>query len=284
MNESQLGSRILALRTEQGLTQEEAAEKLGVSGKTLSKWETGATSPDIETVMRMAAFFGVTTDDLLGLSDRRPPVFADAVREEFAAQPENPADALLGMHEEIVSVSRDYLYNDGKAEKRWTPVSRHPQYPRRVVNCQSVCQMTVGSPENSLSFALFRNESGFSWLEDEEKRAGIAELFAALGDPDALRVCRELFDVGSPACFTAETIAAKTGIDAEKAAQILGSVLGMAGKETARLREGEREIWQANPRAEILFLIALAYEFRFGRNANEIGCHADVRLIGGDDE
>ena len=41
MNEPKLAERLLALRTERGLTQEEAAEKIGVSNKTYSKWETG---------------------------------------------------------------------------------------------------------------------------------------------------------------------------------------------------------------------------------------------------
>ena len=39
--EPKLAERLLALRTERGLTQEEAAEKIGASNKTYSKWETG---------------------------------------------------------------------------------------------------------------------------------------------------------------------------------------------------------------------------------------------------
>ena len=52
--EPKLAERLLTLRTERGLTQEEAAEKIGVSNKTYSKWETGSTSPDIETVVKLS--------------------------------------------------------------------------------------------------------------------------------------------------------------------------------------------------------------------------------------
>ena len=93
MDENKLGKRILALRTERGLTQEEAAEKLGVSNKAFSKWETGANLPDVPTVAKLAEFFGVTTDSLLGLADTEPQSFGTAVAAWFAAHPENPADA-----------------------------------------------------------------------------------------------------------------------------------------------------------------------------------------------
>ena len=42
------------LRKERGLTQEQAAEALFVSSKTVSRWETGATIPDLETLMNLA--------------------------------------------------------------------------------------------------------------------------------------------------------------------------------------------------------------------------------------
>ena len=178
MDENKLGKRILALRTERGMTQEEAAGKLGVSNKAFSKWETGANLPDVPTVVKLAEFFGVTTDSLLGLADTEPQSFGTAVAAWFAAHPENPADALLRMHEEILGVSKEYLYHNGNDGKRWTPEVRNAMFPRR--NCVTVnsCQFTVNSPEVNLSFALFRNEKDFAWLKDGEKRKGITMVFS----------------------------------------------------------------------------------------------------------
>ena len=70
-----LGKRIAALRKEKGMTQEELAEKLGVSPQAISKWENEQSCPDISLLPRLAAIFGVTTDLLLtGEQETTPPV------------------------------------------------------------------------------------------------------------------------------------------------------------------------------------------------------------------
>ena len=60
-----LGESLLNARKSKGLTQEAAAEKLGVSRQTISKWETGETLPDIRQSKRLAALCGVTLDELI---------------------------------------------------------------------------------------------------------------------------------------------------------------------------------------------------------------------------
>ena len=70
-----LGKRIAALRKEKGMTQEELAEKLGVSPQAISKWENEQSCPDISLLPRLAAIFSVTTDLLLtGEQETTPPV------------------------------------------------------------------------------------------------------------------------------------------------------------------------------------------------------------------
>ena len=61
-----LGKNIYELRREKGITQEELAGELGVTAAAVSKWEKGATLPDVLMVCAIADFFGVTTDQLLG--------------------------------------------------------------------------------------------------------------------------------------------------------------------------------------------------------------------------
>lgn len=55
------------LRKSRGITQSYLAEVLGVSFQTISKWENGAVTPDVKYVIAMSKFFGVTTDQILGL-------------------------------------------------------------------------------------------------------------------------------------------------------------------------------------------------------------------------
>ena len=59
---------LTGLRKLNNLSQEELAEKIGVSRQTLSKYETGESLPDIEKCAALAAIFGVTVDDLINYS------------------------------------------------------------------------------------------------------------------------------------------------------------------------------------------------------------------------
>ena len=61
-----LAANLRKLRLDKALTQEQAAEKLGVSAQSISRWETGATMPDVETMIRLAKIFGTSIDVLAG--------------------------------------------------------------------------------------------------------------------------------------------------------------------------------------------------------------------------
>ncbi len=58
------------LRTSSRLTQAEMAEKLGISRSTIGMYETGAREPDFETLEKIADFFNVDTDYLLGRTEK----------------------------------------------------------------------------------------------------------------------------------------------------------------------------------------------------------------------
>ena len=62
-----LGERIAAFRKENGMTQEQLAEKCSVSAQAVSKWENDLTAPDISLLPRLAELFHKTTDELLGV-------------------------------------------------------------------------------------------------------------------------------------------------------------------------------------------------------------------------
>ena len=60
-----LKENLIILRNIHGFSQEEIAEKIGISRQAYAKWETGATVPDIEKCMRLAETYGVTIDSLV---------------------------------------------------------------------------------------------------------------------------------------------------------------------------------------------------------------------------
>lgn len=64
-----LSEKILELRKAKGLSQEQLAEKIGVSRQSISKWETGESVPEIERLTELSNVFNVTTDYLLKPSE-----------------------------------------------------------------------------------------------------------------------------------------------------------------------------------------------------------------------
>lgn len=66
MDQTTIGKRIQTLRKQQGLTQEQLAERVGVSPQAVSKWETDNSCPDISILPQLASVLGVSTDELLG--------------------------------------------------------------------------------------------------------------------------------------------------------------------------------------------------------------------------
>ncbi|MCI9082229.1 MAG: helix-turn-helix transcriptional regulator [Lachnospiraceae bacterium] len=60
-----LGNHLFHARKKNGLSQEEVAEKLGISRQTVSKWETDETLPDICQSKRLAVLYGLSLDELV---------------------------------------------------------------------------------------------------------------------------------------------------------------------------------------------------------------------------
>ena len=61
----EFGKRLKSIRRKKGLTQKDLAALISVSDKTISKWETGNSLPDIVSLKRMARVFDCTIDYLV---------------------------------------------------------------------------------------------------------------------------------------------------------------------------------------------------------------------------
>jgi transcriptional regulator with XRE-family HTH domain len=65
MDQIKVGAFLKDLRKEKGITQEQLAEELGVSGRTISRWETGKNMPDISLLVEIAEFFDVSIPEII---------------------------------------------------------------------------------------------------------------------------------------------------------------------------------------------------------------------------
>ena len=65
-----LGKKIMTMRNEKNLSQEQLAEKLNVTRQTISNWENGKFYPDIDSLVNLSKFFNVSLDVLLSYDDK----------------------------------------------------------------------------------------------------------------------------------------------------------------------------------------------------------------------
>ncbi|CAN7299139.1 MULTISPECIES: helix-turn-helix domain-containing protein [Paenibacillus] len=75
------GDRIALLREKRGLTQEDLSVKIGISRASLSHYETNRREPDYETINKIANFFNVSIDYLLGRTNHQQTVLDEDVRD-----------------------------------------------------------------------------------------------------------------------------------------------------------------------------------------------------------
>ena len=100
-----LGENLRKLRREKELTQEELADIFSVSPQAISRWEKGATYPDITMLPTIANYFGVTLDDLMGMEELRDEKRLDEIMKKYAEY------GSKGLIEECITLMREELKN-----------------------------------------------------------------------------------------------------------------------------------------------------------------------------
>ena len=85
--------RIITLRKELSMTQEQLAQELGITAQAVSKWETGQSYPDITLLPKLAEVFHVRVDELLGVAPQQDEeAEEDASEDSASAPPDLPWD------------------------------------------------------------------------------------------------------------------------------------------------------------------------------------------------
>ncbi len=173
-------------RKSRGLTQKQAAQALGISDKTYSKWETGENEPDIDSLCRLGEFFGCGAADFF--KEEAPK--NKTIRSELKTL--TPVQAMLRTREIMDEAFDGYCDNalywmrrwsggDEEAERRWNeplPTEPAPEEP-----CAAFCDMGGGfflrwwDREMNLRLLMLPGEEGNAFLtEDGEKLDALFEL------------------------------------------------------------------------------------------------------------
>lgn len=172
----QLSEKIMDLRKRSGWSQEELAERLGISRQSVSKWETGESVPDLERIIRMSELWQVSTDYLLkenaaleGDASTERSSCADGPRTEDDPRQDGPWDMPGGrtasgtsgyeFASKQASESASSVHEVTRAEALdFLEVSRHasPRMALGVMLCilSPICLILLGAFSESLAFPV----------------------------------------------------------------------------------------------------------------------------------
>lgn len=90
-----LSEKIYQLRRKSGLSQEQLAEKIGVSRQAVSKWEGGLSAPDLDKLKALSEYFQVTMDELT--KDQDPNAAAVDTKQERNAASDKETESKMGI-------------------------------------------------------------------------------------------------------------------------------------------------------------------------------------------
>lgn len=85
MDMVKIGRFLAELRKEKSLTQEQLGEKLGITNKTISRWETGAYMPPVEMLQLMSGIYGVSINEILSGERLTEEDYREKAEENIAA-------------------------------------------------------------------------------------------------------------------------------------------------------------------------------------------------------
>lgn len=103
MDQIKIGAFLKELRKEKELTQEQLAEKLSVSGKTISRWETGSNMPDIGMLVEIADFYGVSIPEIIS-GERKSEIMNQETRDTAVAMAEYSRNEVKTGKQKVIGI------------------------------------------------------------------------------------------------------------------------------------------------------------------------------------
>ncbi len=286
MYECKIAEKLVELRTSKGVTQEDVAQSLSISNKTVSKWENGASTPDLPMVVELAKYYGVTTDTLLGLSEDKKQSTAEEIRSLFEGL--DRRESVLKAFETIRALvptmygTVSKYYDDTYDKENVFPTGMSHGY-RSAISLHEFFEFTASSENVNLAVMMLRNKANFAWMNDPNKQKEIVKIFKFLSNEDTLAVLYYVHSTNCSESFTADYVARNTGLKEERITEILDEFcsVGACHWVTAHLAEGDVRVYECHGDGLVLSLISLAFERMCGRQSYEYNFNGRCKMIGG---
>ena len=265
---TKLADNLTKLRKKAGETQRDLGDALGVSDKTVSKWETGESEPGLDQALTLAKHYGVSVDALIagepeigdpyaGMGSRAAALayFADTVGRTFT-----------------FATGRLYPTGtdpEGEADKPLLPplwvLWRGNRGERTGVTTSEIFSHAVSHEQAALCVTLMQHPDNYGWLERDADK--LSDVLYALSKPGMMKLVRFLHTKGTPRRISAEYAAENCGSTVEDARDLLRFLAGP--EETVVFPDGERAVFVFTGKPYLLTaLTALHEDLRPQRGCN----------------
>lgn len=256
---SVLSEKIAALRKNAGETQTDLAEALGLSNRTVSKWENGESEPDTAMLIALADRYSVSVDELLG---HTPPSSANPY--ENLTREETAQAYFRKIVDDTRTMTMEYMNkfrcgNDDCSD---------PQIPPKLyrgrqsgVSDNAIFTNIVHAPDTNFLVALMANEDNYAWLDTDAD--ALAKFFTLLGKPNMMKLMLALHTPDALETFTADYAAGMNGCSSEDVTallDLLSESLPCTGYDDAELEEGNRRIYTYAGSGLLLAMLNIAHE------------------------
>lgn len=285
-----IAEKLVELRTAKGVTQEEVAQRLSVSNKTISKWENGTSVPDLTMLAELSGYYGVTTDSLLGLSVEKKQstkeeiisLLSGLTGRESVIKAFEMARSVAAAVSGVIS-GEDISYDASDDSMGGVYPSDMSGSYRNMISHRSFFQFDTSSENVNIAVMMLGNKANFAWMNDPDKQKHIVRLFRFLSSEDVISVMHFIHSASCSESFTSEYIARNTGVSEERASEILDEfcTVGDCRWVMAHLTEGEAKVYECLGDGMILSLITLAFEWMCGTKAYDYCYNEKCKMIGG---
>ncbi len=224
-----IGEKIAELRRKNGMTQEELASLLGISAQSVSKWETGATMPDILLLPVLADVFGVRIDALFGKN----------AQDVVCLSADDVLDAACGSLRRILTGSVGKR-NDKPLEEALAEYERALSEDRKLRSIVIRSHGVIYYREEVGGLLLKRPQDGWmSLLQD----AQAAKTVALLANEDFRKALYAILNAGM-AAFTVPTLCRACEIEDAQALEAAFAESRLFKIQTVRVEEQDVKIYE----------------------------------------
>ncbi len=262
---SKFSENLTEIRKRSGDSQLALAEYLGVTNRTVSKWENGESEPDYSNLAAIAERYCVSVDWLLG---------REVKEEENPYENRTGEEIIQAYYKKVVDETRkmtmEYMKSSRSGENYHKHLAVIPEnlYGGRQsgVSDNTVFANIVRGSDVNFLVALMGNEENYAWLDSDEDE--LAKFFTLLGKPGMMKLMLALHTPGILDSFTADYAAELNGCAAEDVAELMDLLVGKlnyVSSYDAELEEGVRRIYTYPGVGLLLAILSIAHEILRGQ-------------------